>query len=77
MNSKNCSWKRNWLLLKQNQKAVNEFEEELNGEFQFLDEEVLPEENCSSDHLQRNLRSLPSAPRAYLISQLRREDHLP
>ena len=57
--------------------AVNKFEEELNGEFKFLDEEALSEDNFSSDHLQRHLRSLPSAPSAYLISQLRREDHLP
>ena len=58
-------------------KAINKFEEELNGEFQFLSEETLPEDGCSSNHLQRHLRSLPSAPSAYLISQLRREDHLP
>lgn len=58
-------------------KAVNKFEEELNGEFEFLDEEALPEDNCSSDHIQRHLRSLPSASSAYLISQLRRQDHLP
>ena len=31
-------------------KAVNKFEEELNGEFKFLDEEALPEDKCSSDH---------------------------
>ena len=57
-------------------KAVNKFEEELNGEFKFLDQEALPENICSSEHLKRHLRSLPSAPSAYLISQLRREDHL-
>ena len=58
-------------------KAVNKFEEEFNGEFNFLDEEALPEDNCSSDHLERHLRSLSPASSAYLISQLRREDHLP
>ena len=58
-------------------KAINKIEEELNGEFKFLSEEALPEDSCSSDHLQRHLRFLPSAPSAYLISQLRREDHLP
>ena len=58
-------------------KAINKLEEELNGEFKFLDEEALLEDNCSSDHLERHLRSFPSGPSAYLISHLRREDHLP
>ena len=57
-------------------KAVNKFEEGLNGEFKLLDEEALAEDNCSSDHLQRHLWSLPSAPSTYLISQLRHEHHL-
>mgnify|MGYP006973415694 CR=1 FL=1 len=43
-------------------KVVNKLEEELNGEFKFLDEEALPEDKCFSDHLQRYLRSLPADP---------------
>lgn len=41
-------------------KAVNKLEEELNGEFKFLNEEILPEDNCSQDHVEKYLRSLPS-----------------